>query len=80
MPQSKKRAHHHQHVPPPHKANAKKNHAIIYVSVIFFGLLGIGITYFGAGPDSMWLAIGGIIGAIAGYFFGYQIDRSILNK
>lgn len=77
MPQSKKRTHHHQFVPPPHKVSGKKNHAIIYVSVIFFCLLGIGISYFSVGPDNKWLALGGIGGALAGYFFGKQIDKSI---
>jgi len=77
MPQSKKRAHHHQFIPPPHKIDGKKNHAIIYVSIIFFCLLGVGIAYFAAGPADAYLIAGGLLGGIAGYFFGKQIDKTI---
>ena len=80
MPQSRKRQHHHQDVPPPHRVAGKKNHAIIYVSVIFFGLLGTGIAYFAAGSDTQTLLSGFVIGGVAGYFFGYQIDKSITKK
>lgn len=79
MPQSKKRDHHHQNVPMPHTPAGKKNHAIIYVSIIFFGLLGMGIAYFTAGSDFRWLTAGGILGAVAGYFFGHQIDKSLMK-
>ena len=77
MPQSKKREHHHQNVPLPHKAAGKKNHSVVYVSIIFFGLLGMGIAFFTAGTAITWLATGGVIGGIAGYFFGHQIDKVI---
>jgi len=80
MPQSKKRAHHHQEVPPPHRIAGRKNHAIVYVAIIFFALLGMGITFFAAGDDTSWLVAGAIAGGIAGFFFGRLIDKSIYKS
>ncbi|MEJ7625926.1 MAG: YtxH domain-containing protein [Ferruginibacter sp.] len=79
MPQSKKRDHHHQNIPPPHIAKGKKDHKIIYVSIIFFGLLGMGIAYFITGTVIKGLIIGTVSGALAGLLFGSLIDRTLMK-
>ena len=84
MPQSKNR-HPHKHTPhhdapvattPKHK---KTNQSII-VTVIFFALIGLGISFFIAGSGIIALAIGAVIGGIAGYVFGWQVNKSLSKK
>lgn len=76
MPRSKKRKHHHEQHIPPHTVKSENSRSAVKVAVIFFGLLGLGIAYFAAGASIPWLIAGAAVGAIAGYFFGKQIDRS----
>lgn len=80
MPQSKKRKHHHEHHQPASAEKAKKNRSAVLVAVIFFCLLGTGITYFAAGPGLLWLLTGAVAGGVAGYFFGQQIDKALAKK
>ena len=84
MPQSRSR-HPHKHVqqhnkptdaPPKHK---KTNRSIV-VTVIFFALIGLGISYFIAGSDITGLIIGLIAGSIAGYLFAMQVNKSLTKK
>jgi hypothetical protein len=85
MPQSKNR-HPHKHpvhhdkpaeaAAPKHK---KANQSII-VTVIFFALIGLGISFFIAGSGFIALAIGTVIGGIAGYLFGWQVNKSLSKK
>jgi hypothetical protein len=82
MPESKGRhGHHtrHPHAATPHARPKKKGRPII-VAVIFFALLVMGISYFVAPGNSTALVAGAIIGAIAGYFFGDQIEKSATKK
>lgn len=79
MPQSKKRHHHHQHYNTPHVIPVKKNKRVTPVTVIFFALLGIGIAFFGAGMNILWLSIGAITGGALGYFFATRLDKTF-NK
>ena len=82
MPASKNRPAHHthqQHQPVPHHSKPKTNRAVM-VSIIFFALLGLGISYF-INPESTPALIGGAVtGAVAGYFFGHQIDKALSKK
>ena len=80
MPQSKKRKHHHEHHQAANAEKVKKNKSAVLVAGIFFCLLGIGITYFAAGATLVWLVIGAVAGAIAGYFFGHQIDKAMAKR
>ena len=80
MAKSKKRKHHHDFHPPTHTAKVQKTRSAVLVAGIFFCLLGIGITYFAFGANFLWLMIGGVAGAIGGYFFGLQIDKSFSKK
>lgn len=80
MPQSKKRKPHHESHPQPGTSKASKHNSAVLVAVIFFCLLGTGIAYFAAGPALLWLLAGAVGGAIAGYFFGHQIDRALSKK
>jgi hypothetical protein len=80
MAKSKKRKHHHDFHPPAQPAKTQKNKSAVLVASIFFSLLGIGIAYFAFGTNLLWLMIGAVLGAIGGYFFGQQIDKSFSNK
>ena len=80
MPQSKKRKHHHDHPVPQGTPHSKKTRSAVTVAVVFFGLLGLGIAYFATGSSVLWLIVGAVVGATAGYFFGHQIDKSLSRK
>jgi hypothetical protein len=80
MPKSKTRKHHHEFHPPANAEKVKKNKSAILVAGIFFCLLGLGIAYFAAGTSPLWLLSGAVAGAIGGYFFGLQIDKSFSKK
>jgi uncharacterized protein HemX len=80
MAKSKKRKHHHDFHPPAHTAKEQKNKSAVLVAGIFFSVLGIGIAYFAFGTNLLWLIIGAVAGAIGGYFFGLQIDKSFSKK
>ena len=80
MPRSKKRKHHHDHQTPAGLVKTGKRRSAVLVAAIFFGLLGLGIAYFAAGASVLWLVIGAVVGATAGYFFGHQIDSAAAKK
>ena len=80
MPQSKKRKQHHEFHPPANAEKAKKNRRAVLVAGIFFCLLGIGIAYFAAGTSLLWLLTGAAAGAVSGYYFGLQIERTLSKK
>jgi len=80
MPQSKKRKHHHEHHQPASAVKSKKSKSAVLVAVIFFCVLGIGITYFTAGASPLWMLLGAVAGSVAGYFFGQQIDKALAKK
>ncbi len=80
MPRSKKRKHHHDHHTPPSLIKTGKKRNAVLVAVVFFGLLGLGIAYFAAGASIGWLIAGAAVGALAGYFFGRQIDSAASKK
>jgi F0F1-type ATP synthase assembly protein I len=83
MPQSKSR-HPHKHVQQPKPADIppkhKKTNRSIVVTVIFFALIGLGISYFIDGGSVMGLIIGVILGSIAGYIFASQVNKSLTKK
>lgn len=79
MPQSKKRHHSHPQQPhhnPDNKPAISKTNRMVKAAIIFFSVLGLLISYFIAGPDIMWLITGTAIGAIAGYFFSKQMNKT----
>jgi CDP-diglyceride synthetase len=83
MPKSKTRKHHHDYHPPANAVKSKKNGSAITVSIVFFALIGIGIAYFAKGQSQLWflwLLVGAILGSIAGYYFGRQIEKSFSRK
>ena len=80
MPQSKKEKYrqqklHQQHSP--RVVHSKKTTGAVGVVVFLFILIGFGIAYFAAGANFLWLALGAVIGAAAGYFFAQQIVKSL---
>ena len=81
MPQSKKRVHtHQQHHNPENLTKTTKKSNAVPAGVIFFGLIGLGISYFAVGASIIWLIVGALIGAIGGYYFGHQIDKAFSKK
>lgn len=78
QPKTRKQIHHSN--TPPQLKDAKKYSRIIPVAIVIFILFGVGIAFFTVGSDSSSLIIGGIIGAICGYAFGYGIARALSKK
>jgi len=84
MPESKSRHPHHH--PRPHNnthsthPKPKKISRIVIVAVLFFAFLGFGISYF-IDDTSIGKAIAGaLLGAVAGYIFATQINKSFSKK
>ena len=83
MPRSKTRKNHHDYRPPANAVKSKKNKSAVTIGIVFFALVGMGIAYFAAGSGSLWLLwlfAGAVIGSVAGYYFGRQIDKSFAKK
>lgn len=80
MPRSKTRKNHHDYRPPANAVKSKKSRSAVLVSAVFFALIGIGIAFFAAGSNPLWLIAGAVLGAICGYFFGGRIDKSFSKK
>ena len=80
MPRSKQRKHHHDQQRSGDLVKTGKTRSAVIASMVFFGLIGLGIAFFAAGSSVLWLAIGVIAGAAAGYYFGKQLDRSFSKK
>lgn len=84
MPESKSRhphKHAHQHIET--TSSHPKNKIIRKVTIVvglFFGLLGLGISYFIDATSTTILLSGAAIGGIIGVIFGYQIDKSLSKK
>ena len=64
----------------PPKINSKRANGIVTVVVIICGVLGMGITFFAAGSNMMWLVAGTVTGLIFGYLFGLQIVKGLSKK
>lgn len=83
MPSSKNRTSHknatHQKSSVTHPASKKTNKAAIVVA-LFFGLLGLGISFFINGPNAIALLVGALVGVIAGAIFGYLIAKNLSKK
>lgn len=45
------------------------------IFAVMGGLLGFAVGYFGSSGSLLWMAAGLIIGAVAGYYLGRNIDR-----
>ncbi|MDN3656446.1 hypothetical protein QWZ08_12450 [Ferruginibacter paludis] len=84
MPESKTR-HPHKH-PDHHPKTAetqhkhKKTSRTIIATVLFCGLLGLAVSFFMAADSVTTLVAGTLLGCIAGYIFGYQVDKSLSKK
>lgn len=51
----------------------KTRAAVIFT--LIGGLLGFAVGYFGSNGSLLWMAGGMIVGAVAGYYMGKNIDR-----
>lgn len=84
MPESKarhphKHTDHHQKTSNTHPKPKKASRAVI-AAVLFCGLLGLGVSYFIDSTSIATLLTGALIGCIAGFIFGYQVDKSLSKK
>jgi membrane associated rhomboid family serine protease len=79
MSQHKKRKPPH-HTNTPKQPNNKTYYRVIPVAVIIFILFGIGIAFFAAGYNIIWLIAGAVIGAACGFLFGYQVAKGLSKK
>ena len=77
------RSHHRHkkhHPPPHHPASPKpKRKAAATVFIVFLSVFGLGLGYFAAGTI-LALAIGAIIGGVAGYLIGHNLDKMARKK
>ena len=75
MPQSKKRkAHKHTHQDYiPHE---KERKSAVPLAIIVCTVLSIGIAWFASEGSALYLISGAVIGAVAGYFAGKQMDKA----
>jgi len=81
MPQSKKEKYRQQQFHQgTHQAPPKKPTGAVGVVVFLFILIGVGIAYFAAGANFLWLAIGAVAGAAGGYFFAKQVVKGLTKK
>lgn len=86
MPQSKSRHphKHHPHHDKPATSSAapkhKKTNQSIIVTIIFFALIGFGVSFFIAGTSVIGLLIGAVLGGVAGYIFALQVNKSLTKK
>lgn len=80
MPESKSRHPHKHQQPVHHNVKSKQPSRAVLIAILFLALLGLGIGYFIGGNDSVSLGVGAIAGAVAGYLFGRQIDKTIARK
>lgn len=84
MPESKSR-HPHKHpnqnfeTSNIHPKN-KKIGKVAIVFGLFFGLLGLGLSYYIEASSNTGLLIGAVVGVLSGLIFGYQIDKSLSKK
>ena len=85
MPQSKGRhAHKHLHPHQPPKASnnnakSKSNNRVVKIAILFFAFLGLAIGYF-ISADITVLITCTVLGAVAGFLFGYGIKKSLAGK
>jgi ABC-type dipeptide/oligopeptide/nickel transport system permease subunit len=85
MPESKTR-HPHKHPDHHHPKTTetlhkhKKTSRTIIATVLFCGLLGLAVSFFMAADSVTTLVAGTLLGCIAGYIFGYQVDKSLSKK
>ena len=80
MPHSKHRHKHPQqsrHAPPP---TAKTKRSAKPIMVVFIGLFGLLLAIISAGINYLWMVIGVIAGAVAGYFIGQNMDKTAGKK
>lgn len=86
MPQSKGRhAHKHSHPHQPPKASniaakSKNSNRVIIIAVLFFAFLGLAIGYFINASGITVMLTCTILGAAAGFLFGYGIKKSLAGK
>ncbi len=78
MPESKNRYKHHHpgHPATPH-ADAKPKRSAAFFLAVLAAVLGVAVTFFTRGADTLWIITGAASGAIVGYLIGHNMDKAI---
>lgn len=77
MPQSRKRPGHHYQKPADIPSSQRTKGRVIWA--ILFAVFGVVIAFFASNDNVTALIIGGIIGAVVGYFIGKNMEQSAKN-
>lgn len=78
-PHHSKQVHHPAQITTKH-VGAQKTSRVVKLSIFIFALFGLLVGYF-MSPDSwVTIIIVSIVSAVAGYFFGHQIEKSLKRK
>lgn len=78
MPQSRhrhKHTHHHSARAQQHAVKAAPRRSAVPIMIIFLAVLGMFIAFI-ASDGWLWIAAGGVVGALAGYFIGHSMDKT----
>ena len=83
MPESKSRhphKHAHKHVVTETHSKPKKTNKALLAAILFFAILGFCIGLFIDATSLTTLLIASIVGALAGYFTGTRINKSLAGN
>jgi membrane associated rhomboid family serine protease len=85
MPESKtrhphKHPQHHSKAPEVHQPKSKKMSKAVIATVLFCGLLGLGVSFFIAADSITTLIVGTLVGVVVGFIFGYEVDKNLSKK
>jgi uncharacterized membrane protein YfcA len=79
MPSSRRRPGQHHYAKNPPSAPKERTDARTFWAIMM-GVFGLIIAYFASGNNVVALAIGAIVGAIAGYYIGRSMEKEAPRK
>jgi divalent metal cation (Fe/Co/Zn/Cd) transporter len=78
MPSSRKRQGHHYQKPAAIPSKQRTDGRTFWA--ILIGIFGLFIAYFAAGNNAIALAIGALLGAVAGYYIGKSMEKDTAHR
>lgn len=79
MPSSRKRHGHHNYQKPASIPTKQRTEGRTFWAILF-GIFGLFIGYFAAGNNVLGLTIGTLVGAVAGYFIGKNMEKDAAHR